>query len=550
MIHHREAPGMNVLVTAAAILVLCAMTGLSAHDPVFGRPSPAQDRQTRNIIIPNVDDDDGDGHPDFEAEFANGAVDDDLLRILVKPDAVLPEGALLRAVEPKPWARFVKIFKIEPGEKMFRPIQGPLKLDPGDAGRNGIALAVETGAFAGPGRPAEFDVAFRFETKDGVPISNETVRFTVAPFLMSSCLDPVDAVHVVRTKLTERFVTGLEPVVEAAGGILLAFKNAALPEHDIWFQDAAEIGYATDGERVMHVALHGNRGLELDDLFAKAFLGKDSGAVHPGYYRGRSAEWIDWFGNLEVSPPLKAGGRDYPNGRIYAGRQTGRAMHPEVISFLEAQAVQAPVLWLDTSWLVIGHVDETVSWVPSRVGNAYRMLLPSPRLALEILRQAERDAPGGILNRGSKRDDTGKDEFVEVPVATALKDSALLAAQEFTQGKIDGVRRTLQSELGIADADIIEIPVLFGPSPWRFAGRYEALTTNMVNSLLVNQTLIVPDPHGPLVNGTDVLLQAVRDRLEPLGCKVVAIDDFYPYHRYAGEVHCGTNATRRPPLAR
>jgi len=199
---------------------------------------------------------------------------------------------------------------------------------------------------------------------------------------------------------------------------------------------------------------------------------------------------------------------------------------------------------------VIGHVDETVSWVPSRVGNAYRMLLPSPRLALEILRKAEKDAPGCILNRGTRRDDTEKGEFVEVQVAAALNDPALLKGQEFAQGKIDGVRRTLQAELGIADADIIEIPVLFGTAPGRFAGRYDALTPNMVNSLLIGETLIVPDPHGPLVNGTGVLLQAVRDRLEPLGCKVVAIDDFYPYHRYGGEVHCGTNATRHPPLTR
>jgi hypothetical protein len=550
MTDQREAGQVNVLKAATTLLFLCALIGLFAGDAVFDRPSPPQNRQTGNTIIPNVDDDDGDGRPDFEAEFANGAVEDDLLRILIKPDAVLPERAVLRVDVPQPWARLVKVFKIGSGEKMFPPMEGPLRLGPADAGPNGIRLAVEAGAFAGPGRPPDFDIAFRFETKDGALISKEAVPCAVAPFLMSCCLDPVDAVHVVRTKLTEGFVADLKPLVEAAGGRLLPFENAALPEHDIWFQDTTEIGYATDGKRVMRIALHGNRGWELDNLFAKAFLGKDSGVVHPGSYRGRSAEWIDWFGNLEVSPPLKAGGRTYPNGRIYAGRQDGRAMHPEVISFLEAQGAQAPVLWLDTSWLVIGHVDEIVSWVPSRVGNAYRMLVPSPRLALEILRKAEKDAPGCVLNRGTKRDDTEKGEFVEVPVATALKDSALLAAQGFAQGKIDGVRRTLQAGLGIADSDIIEIPVLFGTAPGRFAGRYDALTTNMVNSLLVNDTLIVPDPHGPLVNGKDVLLQAVRDRLEPLDCKVVAIDDFYPYHRYGGEVHCGTNATRRPPLTR
>jgi hypothetical protein len=31
---------------------------------------------------------------------------------------------------------------------------------------------------------------------------------------------------------------------------------------------------------------------------------------------------------------------------------------------------------------------------------------------------------------------------------------------------------------------------------------------------------------------------------------VLAVDNFYPYHRWGGEVHCGTNATRRPSVSR
>jgi protein-arginine deiminase len=244
-----------------------------------------------------------------------------------------------------------------------------------------------------------------------------------------------------------------------------------------------------------------------------------------------------------VSPPVKAKGRDFKNGRFYAGTQGERAMHPEVIGFLEAQGAQGPVLWLDTSWLVIGHVDETVSWVPSKVGTPFRMMIPSPRLAVETLKQAERDAPGGVLNRGTKREGDKPGEF-ERPVADALRDKGLMAAQEHVQGKIDAVRRTLQDELGVADADIIEIPVLFNSDNGRFRGRYFAETANMVNGLLVGNDYIVPDPRGPLVDGQDVLLQAIKDRLEPLGCRVVPLDCFYPYHRWGGEIHCGTNATR------
>ena len=536
-------------------LLLCALTAVSmgsgrisdsatSESPVAEseiRPDPMA---SMAVIIPNVDDDDGDGIADFEA--APTPSDDDLLRVVVQADTTLPAGAVLRTDVPKAWTGLIKVFAAGAPGGTLRPVQASLALDDADRQGGRIALAIEAGAFAGPGRPRAIEIGVRFETRDGAPVSARTVTCTVAPFLVSSCLDPADSVHVVRTTLTESFVRDLKPLVEQAHARLLAFEHPALRPHDIWFQDATEIGYAAAGDRLMHVALHGNRGELLDDLFAKAFLRKDSGVVHEGRYRGRSAEWIDWFGNLEVSPPLAVGGRAYPNGRVYTGRQGTRAMHPDVIGFLEAQGAQGPILWLDTSWLLIGHVDETVSWVPSRVGTPFRMLVPSPRLALEILQKAEKDAPGCILNRGTRRPDSGKGELLDVPVATALRDRAVLAGQQLVQAKIDAVRRTLQAELGIADDDIVEIPVLFSTPPGRFAGRYEALTTNMVNSLLVGDTLIVPDPHGPLVNGTDVLLQAVRDRLEPLGCRVVAVDNFYPYHRFAGEVHCGTNVTRRP----
>ncbi len=550
MTDRRRSISLNILRTAAALVGFIGLTALSALQADPAQVSAKQEARAIPVIIPNVDDDDGNGVPDFRDKVLNGAVEDDLLQIVVKPDVVVPMEAALEIEVAKPWAEHVRVLAADPADKMLRPVKGRTMLGPDALGTEGVRLAVEAGAFAGPGRTQEIGITFIFETSAGVPISRKEMKFTVAPFLMSCCLDPTDTVHVVRTRLTSRFADDLKPLVEAAGARLLAFEERALPEHDIWIQDATEIGYASDGHRTMRIALHGNRGLELDGLFAKAVLGKDSGVVHPGGYRGKSAEWIDWFGNLEVSPPLEAGGRAYPNGRIYAGTQGVRAMHPEVIAFLEAQGAQAPVLWLDTSWLVIGHVDETVSWVPSKVGKAFRMLVPSPRLALEILRQAEKDAPGCLLNRGTKREGDERGLFTEAPVTAVLNDAKLLADQEFVARKIEGVRRTLQTELGVADGDIIEIPVLFDTSPGRFAGRYGALTTNMVNSLLVGETFIVPDPHGPLVNGKDVLLQAVKDRLEPIGCKVVAVDNFYPYHAWAGEVHCGTNATRRPPSAR
>ncbi|MGB8951730.1 MAG: protein-arginine deiminase family protein [Candidatus Aminicenantales bacterium] len=507
--------------------------------------APSQENLRSNVIIPNIDDDDGDGIPDGRAPVVCRAADEEMLQIRIKPNKALPRRAAVRIEIAEPWTRFARAFIGDSSAGGFQLIQGPVALNSDEVKRNGVLIGVEATDFADAGRPPELELIIFFETREGRPLQEERVTCTVAPFLISCCLDPVDSVHVVKTDLTEQFVADLAPLVQAAGAELKVFEDAALPKYDIWIQDAMEIGLATDGQRLIHIVLQGNRGKKLDGLLAKKLLGKDFGTIQKGKYRGDWAQWIDWFGNLEVSPAVKVKSRKFPQGRIYAGTQGERAMHPEVIEFLEAQGAQVPVLWLDTSWLIIGHVDETVSWVSSRVGRPYRMLIPSARLAVEILKKTEELAPGSLLNRGTMHEGDAPGEY-ERPLAEALNDKDLMAAQEFVQKKIDGVRRTLQEGLGVADEDIIEIPVLFSSPGEKYAGRYSTETTNMVNSLLVGNTFIVPDPHGPLLNGKDVLLQAVKDRLEPLGCRVLAVNNFYPYHRFLGEVHCGTNATRRP----
>ena len=531
----------NVL---AAFCIVGAIAAAACNNPRSQGHDVAQHHQQPRILIPNIDDDDGDGVPDVNAVPLAAGTDDDLLQIQVFPDKKLPRGAKVRAEIAEPWSRFARalIRMASPGG--FRFVPPSVEVDQAEVRKRGVVIGVEAADFAAPDRPSTIEVKVTFETGEGQLLQEKKIQCGVAPFLVSCCLDPAERIQVVKTNATEQFVRNLQPLVEAAGAELEIIDDASIPEHDIWIQDAVEIGLATDGERVMHVALHGNRGRELDAVIAMKSLDKDFGVIKKGDFRGKPAEWIDGYGNLEVSPPAKAKGREFKNGRIYAGTQGERAMHPEVIRFLEAQNAQGPVLWLDTSWLVIGHVDETVSWVPSMVGTPFRMMIPSPRLAVEILRQAEQDAPGGILNRGTKRERDKPGEF-ERPVAEALRDKGLMAAQEFVQGKIDAVRRTLQDELGVADADIIEIPVLFNSDSRWFPGRYFAETVNMVNGLLLGKSYIIPDPRGPLINGKDVLLQAVRDRLEPLGCRVVPLDCFDPYHRGGGEIHCGTNATRR-----
>ena len=101
--------------------------------------------------------------------------------------------------------------------------------------------------------------------------------------------------------------------------------------------------------------------------------------------------WADWYGNLEVSVPLPA----HPSGRVIHGKNllTGATFHPDVVAFLAAQGDQDPV-WIDTSWLLIKHVDEIVAFLPGADGRG-AILVPDPEEGLRLAEPAAAADPAG-----------------------------------------------------------------------------------------------------------------------------------------------------------
>lgn len=499
------------------------------------------------MVAPNLDDDDGDGVADALDSVVSGDADVyDLCILPAKMFSADGEFATVAVAIDPPWSGCGNVFLRQGGRyTLHRGVED--KITKGDfASVN--AVAVEVNDFASRERPPRVVVRAEDFDADGKRVGTTTKDLEVARCVLDGYLDPADALFVVNTKSTADFIARLAPLAAEAG---VRLSPVDLPPStgrggmDIWMQDATEIGFTWVGNRLQRVAIHGNRGRTLDELIAKQFLGRDRAVIRKGGFRGEEAQWIDWVGNLETSPPTVVNHKEYPMGRIHAGTQGPRTMHPDVLAFLDAQGIQGPPLILDTSWLVIGHVDEMISFVPSTHGHPWRMLLASPRLAVELLRKAEAAAPGGTIQRGTKST-RGRD--YERPVARVLEDRALLEEQELYQKKLDAVRAAVREGLGVAEENIIDIPVLFHARGDFYKNRAFAETPDMVNCLVLGRTVIVPDPHGPLVNGKDVLLEDVCRKLAPLGCNVRAIDDFDPYHLGGGEVHCGTNAARRPAI--
>jgi protein-arginine deiminase len=339
-------------------------------------------------------------------------------------------------------------------------------------------------------------------------------------FRLCSSLDPAEAVFVVASDLTRKFV---EELAKAAELPVHAIPNDPAHRTDIWIQDAVEFGVELDESgRPSPAALAGIRGRHDQGLTCGPL---DEGI---GYYLKsnlpdvkllRPAEslpsrrWIDWYGNLECTPPLPG----YPHGRVLVGKQRELAMHPDILKFLEEQKIQWPPIEIDVSWLMIGHVDEAISFVHGPEGFA--VLIPDPQKAVKILE-------GRPLNEKvfvGRREETTVSELLE-------------AGNSYEQMEVvrtlDRIKEQLCRELEIPLSRIHGLPLLF-------EGR-EALWPNPVNSLVLGGRFLVSDPHYAPFK------ESIGDVLTQLGNQAIFLDAWEPYHVRGGEIHCGTNALRLP----
>lgn len=491
------------------------------------------------VMLYNADDDDDNGQVDALNTRLDGPADAlDLAPLRLRPLPLLPDGwsgELLVEAEAEPWVRL--FLETAPGVwKRFDPLlDNPL---PAALLREGTSLGIEARDFAQSAGPApgawDGDAALTLRLLDdaGAARASDTVSLRVAPFLLHSNLDHAEKVVAVANASTSAFIAALQPPLAAAGS---AFEAMVNPAYDIWAQDAMEFGYSQvpspAGPRRLASVLRSPRAKGADAWTFDVCLGPDFGYVFKGDYRP-GVGWIDWFGNLDCTPPLP----DWPFGRIYTGYQGPVAMHPDVLAFLEAQGVQAPVLQVDTGWLLIGHVDEEICFVPSAVGKPFRVLMPSTTQALAILQDLQAQGHGAVPVFAGKSDQT--------TVSALLAWSAFVSYNVACQASIDAVRQQIKQGFGLEDADIVEAPALF----WKLGSgpRAVAHMPNMVNSLVVGTHVIAANPFGPVIGGVDAFQQPLRDVLEPLGLTVDFVDNWSPYHLGLGEVHCGTNAVRTP----
>ncbi|MCP3104344.1 protein-arginine deiminase domain-containing protein [Myxococcus sp. K15C18031901] len=387
----------------------------------------------------------------------------------------------------------------------------------------------------------------------------DTVRMRVAPVVMFHHLSPARNVFVSRLEgdpESDRFRADLGGALTSAGEPMTMSEFAV---DDLWTQDYFEPAYmampAAGGRQHAIQVNYRAANVNWDPDFAtlrKAgrivfwLRGPDQAAVQQ-YEEGmsRESQTLNSFGNTEVIPPYELGGTKYPLGRLLRGRgpdsEPDFQPDPSFTRMLEAQRVQPPV-YLDTSWLAVAHVDETVSFLPADTPRGWIALVADPALARRMLMAVLEQGHGDAKLFVGKSWGFGRP--AEATVEELLDNASVMDSTARAALEIDSQLTVLREETGLTDDEIVRVPFLFQD----FANGAGALQPGTVNLLSVSRSLVIaPDPHGPLVGGQDPFKVQLEQALAPYGIRVHWTDTWELYHLGGGEVHCATNSARAVP---
>lgn len=373
----------------------------------------------------------------------------------------------------------------------------------------------------------------------GTQFTEDKLVVRVAPWIALPNTQPAKRVYIAEMEDQSNAATIRDlRLVANAAGVEMIVVPPKINRQDRWLQDEIEIGYASRPGKQLPVVLDSPRNRQLDDFPELMLLGPDFGYVTRGNDEERSS--LDSFGNLDCTPPHTGPRGEYPLGRtIFGGAQPGakkgRRMMKVVSDFLYAQQVQYPIE-LFSDWLSVGHVDEFMSFVPTQTNKGFKLLLASPKVAIDLF--------SNLASSGYSSATTFLGKRFEMTIGDLLANVELRKQNERFQEYIDWNKSVLVQEMGLKSEDVIHLPALYfvGGSD----GRADAFFPGMVNMQVLNSHLAIPKPFGPTISGECAIERYVRDKLAPLGLTCHFVDTYDGYHLQMGEVHCGTNVVREP----
>ena len=323
----------------------------------------------------------------------------------------------------------------------------------------------------------------RLTVKSSKGTTADSVTLRVAPLLTHHHLQNAQQLLVTKiagnsnyAKLNRTFREGLDKAARSAG-ITQPTVNFTKYE-DIWAQDFVEPAYVsmtgTDGRRQsMRVML---RSAQMDresgrELFEK-MRGRNIGAVQVTGAK-ESEEWtLNSMGNLETIPPYAHDKRSFPAGRIIMGQRPDTGDKPAKVmrTFLKSQGLQDP-LFLDTSWLHVGHVDEFVQFLPADTPRGWKIAIADPEAGLQAA--ARREGRRSRLEADVLR----SERCLEESISEALASKNLVSDNNLATRRIEANLAVLKRETGVTDAEVVRVPALYTQGRDRWASRSRAVRT-------------------------------------------------------------------------
>jgi protein-arginine deiminase len=506
---------------------------------------------------------------DAADEVINGPDDLlDLARLKVKPWAEAPDDATATLEITKAAADKVRFFKND-GQgnfTVFAPATGTLSAA---ELRAGVELAIEGKDIVRDSAVWDGYVDVKLVVHDSTDADGSTikgasdqVRLRLAPVLTRHHLDPAEEIYV--SKLSgQDSVAMRKDLMAAITAAKVPSGLSSLSETEIysdqWTQDFFETAYmampAEGSKHIIHVnyrsanVYNNDKKNPLRDAGRVVFLrlrGKDTGGIQQyNLASDPNMDSLNSFGNTETIPPYTLGNASYPLGRLLRG--SIKSFHPDAsfATMLESQGVQPPV-YIDTSWLLVGHVDETMSFLKASTPRGWVLVVNDAALAKQMLEEQQAKGNGGVKLFTGKQwlDNNDKPYSAEITIDGVLADTDVMAKSAEAVTEVDNQLEIIKAETGLTDDEIIRIPYLHMPT----SGYSIAYQPGTVNGIYLSDTDFgAPAPHGPVIDGKDIFQAQMEDAFGKVGVTVRWIEDWDLYHRLSGEVHCGTNTRRAVP---
>jgi protein-arginine deiminase len=497
------------------------------------------------VSVPNDDDDDGDMEYDISDNSVNGMNDaTDLARFVIRQYPTINTAWHGEISVAGNAAYYVVFHRYDGSNWTFFDHLAPAQISGTDLAAGQVTFGMEVGALQGTNKNEPglwnglIDITFTIKDGSGVTQSSDTVRFYNSPYIMLGNLHPTTVVHVARFDYggynNSEFINQLQSAVTASGASTLILDDPLSGGPDQWVQDAYETGYQSmpapgenGDEFIIYCGLNSPRPRPAIYYVPYSLWGVDFGYIQ---LQTAVPSTHDSFGNLEVTPPYSG----YPLGRVYIGGNGVIGHCAETKAFLNSQ-VQGDYLEINTTWLAVGHVDEFICFLPSNSPRGWALVLASPANARTILQNLVNAGQGALSVFA------GKSGY-----ATTVSDllNFQVSLNQSCQTSIDTVRAQLKTLFGLADSEIIDLPVLFYDAGGGYACAHSVGVVNML--VMGNYHVIIPETFGPMYGGVDAFKADINPKLAAIGNTVHYVDDWDVYHAMMGEIHCGTGTVRTP----